>query len=88
MAKVRIEVFEGGAPSATITIPMWFVSGAVKLFPKLAGKQFGDTISADQLAALINDPKASGVVLEIEDHEDKDRIVISVIGNGEAQAQP
>jgi hypothetical protein len=38
MPRLKIEVFEGGTPSATITIASWLVVGASKMLPKIAGK--------------------------------------------------
>src|ERR1700674_2531503 len=76
-AKIKIDVFEGGAPSATITIPMWVVKGASKLLPKIAGKAMKEHVDIDQIIALAQDPQANGVLLDIEDHQGKDRVVIS-----------
>jgi hypothetical protein len=73
--KIKIDVFEAGVPSATITIPMW----AVKLLPKIAGKAMKEQVDFDQILALAQDPKANGVVLEIEDHRGKERVVISIV---------
>lgn len=87
MAKVKIEVYEGGVPSATISIPVWVVTGASKLIPKVAGKRLEEHIDLDQIVALIKDPRASGTLLEIEDHQAKDRIVISIVGNEAAPAR-
>ena len=81
MAKVKIEVYEGGVPSATISIPVWVVTGASELIPKLAGKKLHDRVDLEEIIALIKDPRASGSILEIEDHQAKDKIVISIVGN-------
>ena len=54
-AKIKIDVFEAGAPSATITIPMWAVKGASKLLPKIAGKAMKEQVDIDQLIALAQD---------------------------------
>jgi hypothetical protein len=78
-AKIKIDVFEAGAPSATITIPMWIVKGASKLLPKIAGKAMKEHVDIDQIIVLAQDPQANGVLLEIEDHQAKDRIVISIV---------
>jgi hypothetical protein len=50
MAKIKIDVYEGGTPS-------------------------------DQIVELAKDPRASGVLLEIEDHKDNQRVVISIVGD-------
>lgn len=86
MAKVRIEVFEGGVPAATISIPIWLVTTTSKLIPKMAGKKLQEHVDIDEIIALIKDPKASGTILEIVDHQANDRLVISVVGN-EPKAQ-
>jgi len=86
-AKIKIDVFEAGAPSATITIPMWVVKGASKLLPRIAGKAMKEHVDIDQIIALAQDPQASGVLLEIEDHQGKDRIVISIVTDEPTPAQ-
>ena len=78
-AKIKIDVFEAGAPSATITIPMWVVKSASKLLPKIAGKAMKENVDIDQIIALAQDPQATGVLLEVEDHQSKDRVVISIV---------
>ena len=85
MPKIKIDVFEDGAPSATITVPAWPVIGASRMLPKIAGKGLQEHIDLKQLAELVKDPQASGVLLDIEDHEDNDRITISIVGD-EAKA--
>jgi hypothetical protein len=87
MAKVKIEVYEGGVPSATISIPVWVMTSASELIPKLAGKKLRDRVELEEIIALIKDPQASGSILEIEDHQAKDRIVISIVGNETAPAR-
>ena len=49
MPKLRIEVFEDGAPSATITIPSWLMVAASKMLPRMAGKSLQDRIDLEQL---------------------------------------
>jgi len=79
MPKLKIEVFEDGARSATITLPSWLVLGAAKYLPKIAGKPLQHRVDLEQIIALASEPGASGVILDIEDHEDKDRIIISIV---------
>jgi hypothetical protein len=81
MTKIKIEVFEGGTPSATITVPVWVVRGAAKLLPKISGKDFREHIDVEQIIELTKNPQAYGVVMEIEDHKDNQRVVISIIGD-------
>jgi hypothetical protein len=78
MPKLKIEVFEDGSPSATITIPSWLLIGASKMLPRMAGKSLHDRIDFEQLIALADDPNAHGVIVDIEDHQDNERVVISV----------
>jgi hypothetical protein len=87
MPRLKIEVFEGGTPSATITIASWLVVGASKMLPKIAGKNLQEHIDIEQVAALANDANANGVILDIEDHEDKERVVISVVADSPKSAQ-
>jgi hypothetical protein len=81
MPTLKIEVFEDGAPSATITIPSWLVVAASRIVPRMAGKALQDRIDLEQLVALASDPNASGVIVDIEDHQDKERVVISIIAD-------
>jgi hypothetical protein len=79
--KLRIEVFEGGAPAATITIPSWLVTGASKLLPKVAGKELRQHIDMEEIVRMANDPQARGTIIEVEDHKDNERIVISIVAD-------
>jgi hypothetical protein len=81
MTKIKVEVFEDGARSATITVPVWVVRGAAKLLPKIAGKSLGEHIDIEQIIELTKNPQANGVVLEIEDHKANERVVISIVAN-------
>jgi len=87
MPKIRIEVYEGSTPAATITIPTWLVTGVSKLLPKIAGKQLQEHIDISELAQLIKNSQANGAVLEIEDHKSNERLVVSIVGE-EASAVP
>jgi hypothetical protein len=79
--KVRIEVYEGGVPSAAFSVPLWLITGASKLMPKIAGKRLEQHVDLGEIAALITNPQAAGTLLEIEDHMAEDRIVISIVGD-------
>ena len=81
MPKLKIEVFEQGSPSATITIPSWLMVAASKILPRMAGKSLQDRIDLEQIAALANDPNANGVIVDIEDHKDNQRVVISIVAD-------
>lgn len=82
-----MKFFEGGNPSATITIPIWLVTGASKLLPKIAGKQLQEHIDIGELAQLIKNAQANGAVLEIEDHKSNERFVVSIVGEGARAVQ-
>ena len=81
MPKLKIEVFEDGAPSATITVPSWLMVAASKMLPRMVGKSLQDHIDLEQLVALANDPNANGVIVDIEDHQDNERVVISIVAD-------
>jgi hypothetical protein len=81
MTKIKIEVFEGGTPSATITVPVWVVRSAAKLLPKIAGKELREQIDIEQVIELTKNPQAKGVVVEIEDHKENQRVVVSIVGD-------
>jgi len=81
MAKLKVEIFEGEALSATVKVPAWVVTGASSLLPKIGGQQFAQRVQLDQLAQMLAAPGVSGQLLEIEDHAGKDRIVISLVGD-------
>ena len=44
-------------------------------------------IDIEQIAELIKNPQASGVILEVEDHKDNERVVISIVGDEARAAQ-
>lgn len=78
MAKVKIEIFEGGSLSATISVPVWLMTGAAGMLPKAVAQRLQEHIDIDQIAQALKDPNAHGQLIEIEDHAGGDRIVISV----------
>ena len=79
MSKIRFEVEEGGKPSATITIPLWLAKSAAKLCSKASGKDLTDKIDIDEILKAASAPEANGVILEIVDHKDGDKVTISVM---------
>lgn len=81
MPKVKIEVFEDGERSATISVPIWVVTGASRLMPRISGKRLDEHVDLQAIMALVNDPTARGKLLEIDDHADGARIVISLDGD-------
>jgi len=73
---IKLEVFESGAPAATITVPLWLMRGASRLLPKQL-----EGVDIDQLFALIDNPPENGILLEVNDQKAGERLVISVVGN-------
>ena len=80
MAKIKIEIQEGGKPSATITIPLWLARTASKVLPKSVDKNLRDQIDIETILKAAEDSSAHGVIFEVEDHEDGDRVTISIVG--------
>src|SRR5262249_18509267 len=83
MPKVKIEIFEGGAPSATINVPIWLLTDATGLLSSLAGGRLKDSVDSGQIEQLLKTAPAGGRVLEVEDHGSNERIVISIVGDTE-----
>jgi hypothetical protein len=81
MPQLKLAVFEDGSPSATITMPSWLIVAASRMLPRMAGKSLQDRIDLEQLVALASDPDASGVIVDIVDHQDNERVVISIIAD-------
>lgn len=79
MAKLRIDVQEAGKPSATLDIPLWMVRGAEIILPDTARKNLRDQIDLDRLVDAANAPGMNGVLLDIEDHTDGERVTISLV---------
>ena len=82
MAKIKIDVQEGGKPSATITIPLWMARGASKMLATAGGKNLKDKIDIEQILSAAEDPSSHGVIFEVVDHENKDGVTISIIHDG------
>ena len=82
-ASLKIRVYRRGnaTPEKTITIPRKLVkvgSKFVKLLPKKAVEALSSKgIDIDELVALADDPDTHGTILEVEDHDEGKRIVIS-----------
>lgn len=79
MRSVKIEVFDGEEREATITIPVAVLRVAAKLFPRkyLSSLENNDVSLSDILEAAAS-PEVAGRLIEIEDHQDNERVVISV----------
>jgi hypothetical protein len=79
MATLRIDVQEAGKPSARIDIPLWLARGADILLPDTARKNLSDKVDIDRLLDAAEDPRMRGVLLEIEDHTDGEKVTISIV---------
>jgi hypothetical protein len=79
--KLRSEVFGGEARAATITLRSWLVTGECRILLMVAGKGMREHIDIEQIVQMANDPQARGTILEVEDHKDNERIVISIVGD-------
>ena len=71
MPKLRIEVFENGAPSATITIPSWLMVAASKMLPRMAGKSLQDRIDLENRSRRIAFVDADAVVDDALEHRER-----------------
>jgi hypothetical protein len=79
MPKVKIEVYEDGVPSATISVPIWLVKGAANLLPQTARQRLEQHVELEQIAELLRNPATSGKLIEVEDHNGGDRVIISIV---------
>ena len=79
MPKVKIEVYEDGAPSATISVPIWLAKGAANLLPQTARERLEQHVELDQIAELLRNSATSGKLIEVEDHNGGDRVIISIV---------
>ena len=81
MADLKIRVFKGGEaePETTVTIPGGVLKVASKLIPKQAAAALQDKgIDLDELIKLSTNPEVRGTLIEVEEHKENERIVISL----------
>ena len=81
MPSIKINTYKGGEvkPEVTITIPAQVFIIAKKLIPKKAYTALEEQgIDLSGIDDLISRGKASGVLLEVEDHRKNEKIVISI----------
>jgi hypothetical protein len=81
MANLKIRVFKGGEaePETTVTIPGGVLKVASKLIPKQAAAALQDKgIDLDELIKLSTNPEVQGTLIEVEEHKENERIVISL----------
>jgi hypothetical protein len=75
-ASLRIQVFEEGASVAVISIPLSLAKAASKLMPKeMQG------INMDEILKLAESAPANSVLLDVQDHRSKSRVVISLVAD-------
>jgi len=81
MANLKIRVFKIGEaqPATTVTIPGGILKVATNLIPKQAAAALRDKgIDLDEIIRLSSTPGFGGTLVEVEDHKEKQRVVISV----------
>jgi len=81
MANLKIRVFKGGEtePETTITIPGDVIKVASKLIPKRAATALQNKgIDLDEIIKLSTEPEIKGTLIEVEEHKESERIVISL----------
>ncbi len=81
MANLKIRVFKDGEkePETTVTIPGNVLKVASKLIPKRAATVLQNKgIDLDEIIKLSTDPEIKGTLIEVEEHKENERIVISL----------
>src|SRR5262249_32965154 len=77
---LKIEVSEQGAPAATISIPIWLAKGAASLLLKQMPKH-PEGANVEELLNRAENAPETGTLLDVTDHQDKSRVVISLVGD-------
>jgi hypothetical protein len=66
-------------PETTVTIPGGVLKFAARLIPRQAADALRDKgIDLDELVRLSTTPGFSGTLVEVEDHKENQRVVISL----------
>ncbi len=81
MTSLKIRLFEDGKtePNTTITVPGTALRFASKLIPKKAITALqNEGIDLDEIVRLSTNPEISGTLVEIEEHKENTRVVISL----------
>jgi hypothetical protein len=79
MADLKIRVFRGTEPEATVTIPGSALKVASSLIPKKAADALHDKgIDIDEIIRLAENPDAHGQLVEVEGHTSDERVIISL----------
>lgn len=79
MRDLKILIYHGNAdtPETTVRVPGNVLKFAVRLLPKRAVARLHENgIDLDELVRLAAEEEAVGTLIEIEDHNDGERIVI------------
>ena len=81
MTNLKIRVFKGGEaePETTVTIPGDVLKVASKLIPKRAAAALQNKgIDLDEIIKLSTNPEVQGTLIEVEEHKENEKIVISL----------
>jgi|GEM_PF-2595425 len=80
MRKLQIETFECNQKSSTIHIPLVVAKSVINLFPnKLASCFEKGSLNLEMLLAAINSQDSQGMIMEIEDHKENEKVILSII---------
>lgn len=81
MTNLKIRVFKGGEvePETTVTIPGDVLKVASKLVPKRAAAALQNKgIDLDEIIKLSTNPEIQGTLIEVEEHKENEKVVISL----------
>jgi hypothetical protein len=81
MANLKIRILKGPdrEPATTITIPGGVLKIASNFIPQKATAALKEQgFDLDELVRLSQNPSATGVILEIDNHEKDERVVLSL----------
>jgi hypothetical protein len=81
MSDLKIRVFKGDdeQPATTVTIPGGVLKIASNLMPQRATAALKEQgIDFDEIVRLSESPKATGKLVEVEDHRKNERVIISL----------
>jgi hypothetical protein len=81
MSDLKIRMFKTGEtmPETTVSIPGSILKVASRLIPKQAADALrGKGIDLDEIIRLSANPDAHGTILEVENHKENQRVVISL----------
>lgn len=81
MADLKIRIYKAGAekPKTTVTIPGSVMNIASRLIPRRAADALQEKgIDINEIVSLSDNPDARGTLVEIEEHDSKEKIVIAL----------